>query len=97
MPSRKESMVVESSNRKKPLDIASYIEDLDRALTACELAKLLGVAKSTLYDRAKSGRIPHIRLGTSIRFDCYEIARWLRRTTVPLDYTRVHSRASQQR
>lgn len=64
-------------------DLATQIEQTGRALTAPELAKLLGFGRSTLYEMTKSGRIPYIRISTSIRYDCFQIATWLRARTVP--------------
>lgn len=59
-------------------DLATRIERKPRALTAPELADLLGFGKTAVYDLAKRGGIPHYRVGGSIRFDPAQTAAWLR-------------------
>ena len=58
--------------------LADSIEELDRAVNAAELARLLGVHKLTIYRLAQAGTLPHFRLGTCVRFDPRVIAAWLR-------------------
>lgn len=38
-------------------------------LTAEQVARDLGVCKDTVYRLARSGRLPHLRLGRLVRFD----------------------------
>jgi excisionase family DNA binding protein len=64
------------------LDIASQIESVNHALTAGELAALLSVSKITIYKLARTKKIPHIRLGSSVRFCGRSVASWLRRQAV---------------
>jgi excisionase family DNA binding protein len=59
-------------------DLATRIERWPRALTAPELADLLGLGKSAIYDLAKRNGIPYYRLSGSIRFDPVTTAKWLR-------------------
>jgi excisionase family DNA binding protein len=59
-------------------DLATRIERKLRALTAPELADLLGFGKTAVYDLAKRGGIPHYRVGSSIRFDPARTAAWSR-------------------
>src|SRR6266513_3297304 len=42
----------------EPLSLADRIERIGRALTADELARMLTVAKVTIFKQAKAGRIP---------------------------------------
>jgi excisionase family DNA binding protein len=63
-------------------DLATRIERSPHALTAPELAALLHVGKTVVYDLAKRGRIPHYRLGGSIRFDPATTAAWLRKRAI---------------
>jgi excisionase family DNA binding protein len=63
-------------------DLATRIERRVSALTAPELADLLGLSKTTIYDWAKQGRIPHFNLSGAIRFDPAATAAWLRSRTV---------------
>jgi excisionase family DNA binding protein len=45
------------------------IVPLDRQLlTAEEVAELLRLPVSTIYDLARTGRLPHLRIGRALRF-----------------------------
>ncbi len=50
-------------------DLATRIERKPHALTAPELADLLGLGKTAIYDLAKRGGIPHYRVAGSVRLD----------------------------
>lgn len=60
------------------MTIAERIEAFDHALTAQELAAILGCSPTYLYNTARDGKMPHIRLGASIRFDPAATAAWVR-------------------
>jgi excisionase family DNA binding protein len=60
------------------MSIADQIEQIGRALTAEELAKVLSVSKVTIFKHAAAGRIPSFRVGTCVRFDPRAVANWLR-------------------
>jgi excisionase family DNA binding protein len=60
------------------MDLATKIEEFGRALTVPEVAKLLGFSRSALYEMVNNCRIPHHRIGSSIRFDPQELADWWR-------------------
>jgi excisionase family DNA binding protein len=62
----------------EPLSLADRIERIGRALTADELARMLTVARVTIFKQAKAGRIPSFRIGTCVRFDPTSVAQWLR-------------------
>ena len=47
-------------------------------LTAVEVAKLLGVDRKTIYEAAKSGQLPHRRLGRRLIFERGAVLAWLR-------------------
>jgi len=47
------------------------------ALTAGQLAKLLGCSVKFIYAMVKQGRLPAIRIGSLIRFDPHLIADWI--------------------
>lgn len=52
----------------------------DDLLTPAELAQRLGVSRSWLYDAARTGRIPSVRLGGAdgpLRFIEDEVDAWL--------------------
>jgi excisionase family DNA binding protein len=59
-------------------NIISLIETRSGAWSAPELAELLGCTGKHIYALAKSGRMPHIRIGGMVRFDPAATADWLR-------------------
>ena len=61
-----------------PADLPTRLERMTGALTAPEIAKLLGMGRTVVYEMAAGARIPHYRLGTMIRFDPVQVAGWLR-------------------
>lgn len=42
-----------------------------------ELSKYLNVSKRTIYSWASMKRIPHLKIGGTLRFDVREIESWL--------------------
>lgn len=60
------------------MSVADSIEQFDHALTAPELARLLGVHKLTVYRQAKAGVLPSFRVASCIRFDPRAVAQKLR-------------------
>jgi len=50
-------------------------------LTAREAAQRLSLGKSTVYELANAGHIPHVRVGRSIRFPVKAIDEWVIRNT----------------
>jgi len=61
-----------------PANIIALIETRTGAWSAPELADLLGCTGKHIYALAKSGRLPHLRIGSMIRFDPAATAEWLR-------------------
>lgn len=61
-----------------PRDLASILEGKTSAMSVSEIAPFLGFGHTAIYEMAAAGRIPHIRIGSSIRFDPLVTARWLR-------------------
>jgi len=51
---------------------------MGRALSVEEVAEYLGLAKDTVYRKAKTGEIPGVRIGRSWRFPQDVIDEWLR-------------------
>jgi len=58
--------------------LADEIEAYGRALTAQEVARLLKLHTHSVYRLAINGTLPHFRIGSSVRFDCRALARFLR-------------------
>jgi excisionase family DNA binding protein len=42
-------------------------------VNAQQLAEVLGVSKSTVLEQAARGRIPHYRIGKSVRFNADDV------------------------
>lgn len=55
----------------------------DRLLTAAEVAERLSVSREWVYQEARAGRVPHVRLGRSIRFRWPDVQAWLEQITQP--------------
>ncbi len=49
----------------------------DRLVTVPELAAILAVPESWVYQQTASGRIPHIRVGRYVRFRLPDVFAWL--------------------
>jgi len=64
------------------MSLPETIEEIDNAITVAELAILLHLSRTALYDMARRGAIPHFRIGGSLRFDPQAIAAWLRSRTI---------------
>ena len=52
--------------------------DMDKLLTADELAERLGMKTEWVWAQARAGRIPHVRLGRYRRFRESAVEEWLR-------------------
>ena len=48
-----------------------------RLLNASEIADLLGVKKSTIYQWTHQGFIPHVKIGKLVRFKVDVVMKWL--------------------
>jgi predicted DNA-binding transcriptional regulator AlpA len=73
MPRRSEVL----SRNRAVHGLADQIENIDHAIKAKELARLLGISVPQMYRLGKS-IIPSFRLGTGVRFDPHSVAKWLR-------------------
>jgi excisionase family DNA binding protein len=54
-----------------------------RLLDAAEVAERLGVPQSWVMESARSGAIPHIRLGRYVRFDLEDVEAWIKECKRP--------------
>lgn len=63
----------------KSIGLRERILGFQRAMSAEEVAKLLGVHVDTIYRQARKGDIPSFRVGTSIKFDPKHLAEWYTR------------------
>jgi len=55
---------------------------VNRLLSTQEVADLLGVKLSTIYQWTHQGFIPHVKLGKFVRFKESEIAKWIEKREV---------------
>jgi excisionase family DNA binding protein len=62
-----------------PLSIRERIATFDRAMSAADIAGILGISEITVYKHAKAGKIPCFRIGTCVRFCPQTVANWIAR------------------
>jgi excisionase family DNA binding protein len=55
----------------------------ERLLDAKAIAERLGVPESWVREAARSGAIPHVRLGRYVRFDLGDVKAWLEKCKQP--------------
>lgn len=65
------------SHGERPLSIVERIRRSKSALSAKQLAEVMGCAESNITKKAKAGKIPCYRFGGSIKFDPVVTADWL--------------------
>lgn len=56
-------------------------EPVTRLLTAEQVAKLLQVPKTWVYEQTRRGQIPTVRLGRYYRYDLPAIREWIKEQT----------------
>lgn len=62
-------------------------------LTADQVAELLGVPKTWVYEQSRSGRIPTVTLGRYRRYRREAIEQWVERLEAPARGARANGRA----
>ena len=60
-------------------------------LTAAEVAELLGVPKSWVYEQSRAGRIPTVTLGRYRRYRREAIAGWVEQLEAPARGARAYA------
>jgi len=70
-------MSTTSTATTKPTDLITRLRIHIGAIRVSELARILTMSRTTLYQMVDDGRIPHYRIGDSIRFDPVRISEWL--------------------
>ena len=55
----------------------------DPLLRPHEVARLLGVRRSSVYEYVRTGRLPHVRVGRHVRFLREDLEDWIRRQRRP--------------
>jgi len=57
--------------------IRERIAAFGKAMTAEQLADVLGISAITIYKHAKAGKIPSFRVGTCVRFCPKAVSDWM--------------------
>jgi len=52
---------------------------MEKLLTPQEIADILGVQPSTIYQWTHQGYIPHVKLGKFVRFKAKDVEKWVER------------------
>jgi len=52
---------------------------MEKLLTPQEIAEVLGVQPSTIYQWTHQGYIPHVKLGKFVRFRAKDVEKWVER------------------
>ncbi len=47
-------------------------------LSPADVSKLLGIKRSTVYELARAGRIPSLRIGRAVRFLRADLETWIK-------------------
>jgi excisionase family DNA binding protein len=80
LPENKDDLIsLKEDNASVPLSMR-VIEALSRMeglLTVKQVASLLAVHEMTVYGWTKAGTMPHLRVGSRLKFDPAAVAEWL--------------------
>jgi excisionase family DNA binding protein len=58
--------------------IIEQLENHKGLLSVAAVAVLLGESVDTVYRRAKRGKMPHVRIDSTTKFDPRELAAWIK-------------------
>lgn len=64
------------------MSIPERLQAMESAITVTQLAAVMDLGETAIYDLVRRNAIPHHRL-TGLRFDPQEIADWLRSRSIP--------------
>ena len=68
---------------QKTTGLADSLDRKTSALTVADVAELLNISERQVYKLVAQHRIPCFKIGSSIRFDPFAIALWLRQKMAP--------------
>ena len=54
---------------------------MEKLLTPQEIAEVLGVQSSTIYQWTHQGYIPHVKIGKFVRFKEKDVEKWVEKKT----------------
>ena len=72
---------------------ANLIEELEArhgAMKVCDLTELFGVDNKHIYRTTERGQLPSFHVGSAVRFDPQELAKWLRSKYPVVPYGAKH-------
>jgi excisionase family DNA binding protein len=81
-PPRGNSVNAQNHHDKKVGIKEHFLAFTRPSMEAKDVAEILGVTKPSIYKYARTGEIPSIRLGTSVRFDPKKLAEWYDRECI---------------
>jgi excisionase family DNA binding protein len=64
--------------KSETMRILERLSHVDKFLGVQSVADLFGDSYTTIYRRARSGKMPHLRFGATIKFDPAELAAWIK-------------------
>lgn len=64
------------------MGIADELRKAKGLLSVKQVAEALGSHPQTIYSWATEGRLPHVRVGSRVKFDGHVIADWLDKRTL---------------
>ena len=62
--------------------LADKFREFDRVLSASDVESVMSLPIKTVYDWAKSGRIPSFKMGAKVCFDPFQLADWYEQIAV---------------
>lgn len=60
------------------MTLVEAVEARQEALTAEDVARVLGISLQQTYRLAAKGQIPCLKIASSVRFDPHDVAAWMR-------------------
>lgn len=79
----------ETSSSSSPATAATKAVP-DRLLKVKEVAEVLGLGKSKVYEMMQAGELPVVRIGTARRVPLLELQRWIQARTETANTEQVH-------
>lgn len=64
------------------MTIAEKLKSSQGLLTVKQVAEALGAHPQTIYGWVSEGKLPHVRVGSRVKFDGYALANWLDQRTL---------------
>jgi excisionase family DNA binding protein len=62
---------------EETFDLVAFLTGQRKAMKVEDVAELLDVSKQAVYEYVKKGSLPALKLGSTIRLNPRDVARWL--------------------